>query len=221
VSNANNEPLIQNRRAFSSGEVAIENITTGKVRVLKTTLNMNLYAKSEEKIVLSDNTELHIGQETDSPYDGDVAIHIHPEKPVQFPLRFRIPSWCLNECDIYVNNKTERTAWADEWVVIDRVWNEGDCVDLRVQSMDLRMITIDPKSVEGPFKEERFSGGRITGRLKAWPARAWYPSEKDRRLTLTLTEFRDPASEFIYFNVPDPEDESLVQDELFQVRVGD
>jgi len=221
VSNTNDQPLIQNGRMFSSGEVGLENFTTGKVRVLKTALNINLYAKPEEKIELSDDTELHIRQETDFPCDGDVAIHINPEKPIKFPVRFHIPSWCLNECDIYVNGKRERTARADEWVVIDRVWSQGDRVDLKVQSMDLRMITIDPKSAEGPFQEERFPGGRITGRLNAWPARAWYPSESDRELTLTLTEFRDPASEFIYFHVPNPEDKSFVEDELSQVQIPD
>lgn len=221
VSNTNKQPLIQNGRIFSSGEVALENLTTGKVRVLKTALNINLYARPEEKIELSDDTELHIRQETDSPCDGDVAIHIDPEKPIKFPLRFRIPNWCLNECDIYVNNKVEHTALADEWAVIDRVWNQGDCVDLKVQSMDLRMITIDPQSIKGPFQEERFPGGRITGRLSAWPPRAWYPSERDRKLTLTLTEFRDPASELIYFHVPDPEDKSFVEDELSQVQIPD
>ena len=221
VSNANFQPLIQNGRTFSSSEVAIENFKTGKVCVLKTALNLNLYAKPEEKIGLSDDTELHIRQETDFPCDGDVAIHIDPERPIKFPLRFRIPNWCLNECDIYVNNKKERTALADEWVVIDRAWSQGDRVDLKVQSMDLRMITIDPQSIKGPFQEERFPGGRITVRLNAWPARSWYPSEKDRDLTLTLTEFRDPASEFIYFHVPNPEDKSFVEDELSQVQIPD
>ncbi|KPL23628.1 MAG: hypothetical protein AMJ75_05710 [Phycisphaerae bacterium SM1_79] len=221
VSNTNKQPQIQNRRTFSSGEVAIENFTTGKVRVLNAALNINLYARPEEKIELSDDTELHIRQETDSPCDGDVAIHIDPEKPIKFPLRFRIPNWCLNKCDIYVNNKKEHTALADESVVIDRVWNQGDRVDLKVQSMDLRMITIDPQSIKGPFQEERFPGGRITARLNAWPPRAWYPSDRDRDLTLTLTEFRDPASEFIYFHVPDPEDKFFVEDELSQVQIAD
>jgi hypothetical protein len=87
--------------------------------------------------------------------------------------------------------------------------------------MDLRMITIDPQSMKGPFQEERFPGGRVTGRLNAWPARAWYPSERDRELTLTLTEFRDPANGFIYFHVPDPEDKSFVEDELSQVQIPD
>ncbi len=221
ISNTNNQPLIQNGRMFSSGEVAFENFTTGKVRVLKTTLNINLYARPEEKIELSDDTELHIRQETDSPCDGDITIRIDPEKPIKFPLRFRIPNWCLNKCDIYVNNKKEHTALADEWVVIDRVWNQGDCVNLKVQSMDLRMITIDPQSIKGPFQEERFPGGRITSRLNAWPPRGWYPSERNRELTLTLTEFRDPKNEFIYFHVPDPEDKFFVEDELSQVQIPD
>ncbi len=221
VSNTNKQPLVQNGRTFSSSEVAIENFKTGKVRVSNTALNINLYARPEEKIGLSDDTELHIRQETEFPCDGDVVIHIDPEKPIKFPLRFRIPSWCLNECDIYVNSKRERRAWADEWVVIDRVWNQGDRVDVKVQPMDLGMITIDPQSIKGPFQEEHFPGGRITALLNAWPPRAWYPSERDRELILTLTEFRDPASEFIYFHVPDPEDKSFVEDELSQVQIPD
>ena len=220
VSITNNQPLIQNSKELSSCEVTTENLTSGRRAVLKGTVNINLYAKPEGKIKLKDNKQLHIHQRTASPYDGDIVIHINPEEPVKFPLRFLIPCWCLRGANVYVNGEKERVAWSEERVVIDRVWKQGDRVEVRMQSIDLRMITIDPESLEGPFRQERFPGGRITCQLKAWPAKAWYPEKNQRDLTLTLTEFRDPENEFIYFHVPNPESGSFVDDELSQVRLS-
>jgi hypothetical protein len=78
---------------------------------------------------------------------------------------------------------------------------------------DLRLLVIDPKTVEGPFKDNSVRPGGVACRVKAWGAGAWYPGGKPN-LTLELSEFADPAGEFTHFKVPNPRGEQIKNDEL-------
>ena len=78
---------------------------------------------------------------------------------------------------------------------------------------DLRLLTIDPATVEGPLKGTTFRPDGVSYRVKAWGPGKWYPMAK-HDLTLTLTEFPDPGGEAVYFKVPNPLDDRLVDDEL-------
>jgi DUF1680 family protein len=78
--------------------------------------------------------------------------------------------------------------------------------------MDLRLLTLDPKSLEGPVPDDALPGG-VACRVKAWGPGKWYPHAKPE-LNLTLTEFPDPAGEAAYFNVPNPNAAEIVDDEL-------
>ena len=80
--------------------------------------------------------------------------------------------------------------------------------------VDLRLLVIDPASLEGPIKDDSVRPGGQACRLRAWGPGAWYPHGKPN-LTLELTEFADPASEAVYFKVPNPNSEQLVEDQLF------
>lgn len=80
-------------------------------------------------------------------------------------------------------------------------------------NVDLRLLVIDPNSVEGPTKDDTVRPGGMACRVKAWGAGAWYPSGKPN-LTLELTEFADTGGEFIYFKVPDPNAVACEDDEL-------
>lgn len=78
---------------------------------------------------------------------------------------------------------------------------------------DLRLVTIKPETLAGPFPATPESGGYMTCTVDAWKTTSWYPHGKPE-YTLTLTEFADPDGEMIYFHLPNPEDPALVQDEL-------
>jgi DUF1680 family protein len=85
----------------------------------------------------------------------------------------------------------------------------------KLKDIDLRLVTIDPTSLEGPVADDSVRPGGMACRVKAWGPGVWYPfSERD--LELTLTEFADPAGEATYFNVPDPKAKDLVEDELVE-----
>ena len=83
----------------------------------------------------------------------------------------------------------------------------------KLANIDLRLLVIDPKSLEGPFKDDAVRPGGMACRIKAWGPGAWYPGGKPG-LALELSEFADPAGEFLYFKVPDPNGAGLSSDEL-------
>lgn len=85
--------------------------------------------------------------------------------------------------------------------------------------LDLRLLTLDLGSLEGPTPDDATCGGVPTCRVRAWGPGKWYPHAKPE-LTLALTEFTDPAGEAVYFNVPNPRDPRLVDDELAEARGG-
>ena len=79
--------------------------------------------------------------------------------------------------------------------------------------MDLRLIVVDPDSLQEPAADDTVHPGGLACRLQAWEPGAWYPMSK-KTLDLTLTEFADPAGEAVYFKVPDPNGAGFVDDEL-------
>ncbi len=85
-----------------------------------------------------------------------------------------------------------------------------------VNDMDLRLITVDPASVEGPFADDSVRPGGQACKVHAWEPGAWYPHAK-AGLELTLTEFPDPAGEATYFHTPNPNADGFVDDELIQI----
>lgn len=79
--------------------------------------------------------------------------------------------------------------------------------------MDLRLLVVDPASVEGPLPEDSVHPGGWACRLRAWAPGQWYPFAKPD-LHLLLTEFPDPGGEAIYFKLPNPTAPELLEDEL-------
>jgi len=77
-------------------------------------------------------------------------------------------------------------------------------IDLNADYMDLRTIFIDPSSLEGPVDD--------TIRIRAWSPGRFAHRKTD--LGLTLVEHADPATEAIYFKLPNPRDPALIDDEL-------
>ena len=83
-------------------------------------------------------------------------------------------------------------------------------------NMDLRLITIDSASIEGPVEDDTVHPNGMACKLRAWGPGSWYPFTK-ANLELTLTEFPDPGGEAAYFNVPNPNAQELTDDELILV----
>jgi DUF1680 family protein len=82
-----------------------------------------------------------------------------------------------------------------------------------LKEIDLRLLVIDPQSLQGPVADNSVRPGGLAFRVKAWKPGGWYPLEQFA-YTLTLTEFPDPDGEATFFKVPNPGDSRFVADEL-------
>ncbi len=82
-----------------------------------------------------------------------------------------------------------------------------------LEGVDLRAVTIDPDTLEGPTPDDTVHPGGLQCTVKAWHTTAWYPHAA-HNWTLTLTESADPASAMTFFHVPNPNDPALQPDPL-------
>jgi hypothetical protein len=87
-----------------------------------------------------------------------------------------------------------------------------------LKEIDLRLLVIDPQTLEGPVPDDSVRPGGLAFRVKAWKPGSWYPLVKTE-LTLTLTEFPDPNGEATFFKVPNPGESRFVADELLAPAV--
>ena len=55
---------------------------------------VNLYNESEASIPLPSGQKIVIKQETEYPWSGKIILYIKSEKPEEFSIFLRIPSWC-------------------------------------------------------------------------------------------------------------------------------
>jgi hypothetical protein len=78
-----------------------------------------------------DDVAVRIDTKTDYPFNDTLEMRIDPARPLHFPLRLRIPEWCVNP-RIAVNGEATAPAVGDYgFVTIDREWTSGDCVSVR------------------------------------------------------------------------------------------
>jgi DUF1680 family protein len=74
---------------------------------------------------------LRLRQQTDYPWDGEIAIELELEKPCQFSLALRIPGWC-RQATLAVNGQElaiEAICKAG-YAYIRRQWQSGDRIEL-------------------------------------------------------------------------------------------
>ena len=77
--------------------------------------------------------EVAVGIENYSSYprESAVRLRISTESPVAFKLKLRVPSWATRGYSVFVNgSRVHVDAPPDSWIVLDRVWKDGDLVDV-------------------------------------------------------------------------------------------
>ncbi|MCB8932266.1 MAG: glycoside hydrolase family 127 protein [Chthonomonadaceae bacterium] len=65
--------------------------------------------------------------EGDYPWSGTVSVRVEPERPVEFALRLRIPTWC-EDATLEVVGADQPAEYEDGYAVIKRTWSPGDLV---------------------------------------------------------------------------------------------
>jgi DUF1680 family protein len=135
-------------------------------------LCVNLFVPSAVSWNL-DGQEIQIEQETAYPESDTVTLTVRPQKNVSFKLGFRVPGWSQGATVSVNGNQLDVPANAGSWATIDRTWNAGDRVTIRIP-MRLRLVPIDkqhPQRVAlmyGPVV--LVQDGRYTQRLTSVPS---------------------------------------------------
>ncbi len=103
----------------------------------------NLYGSSEANIELCDGSTVRINQQTQYPWDGQIAFRITPQHTAVFTLHLRIPGWCttahITLNGVAVNEKPR----SGEYVHLKREWSAGDVVELTL-NMPVEFIESHP-----------------------------------------------------------------------------
>jgi uncharacterized protein len=98
------------------------------------------YGPCKISALAGDRVPVRIECRTDYPFNETIDITVTPERAAEFPLSFRIPSWC-REPEIAVNDAAASHATdSHRFVRIARVWQPGDRVRLRFP-MEIRVKT--------------------------------------------------------------------------------
>ncbi|MCQ2151575.1 MAG: glycoside hydrolase family 127 protein [Bacteroidales bacterium] len=95
-------------------------------------LAVELYSECEARAKVADGVDVNLKEETNYPFEEKIRFTISINDDVTFPLYLRIPSWCRN-ASIKVNGrKAIATLEAGCRARIERVWSDGDVVELNV-----------------------------------------------------------------------------------------
>lgn len=115
-----------------------------------------LYGSNRTTIPL-DGSDVDIQQEADYPYDGDIILTLTPPEPLAFQLKLRVPTWARTgqlvpgELYDYANRTSEtwqvmlngepvEAELEQGFAVLDRTWEPGDRVELKLP-MPVRFST--------------------------------------------------------------------------------
>ena len=90
-----------------------------------------MYAASTVTAKVADGTAVTITETTDYPFAETVTLRLTTPRPVAFPLHLRIPGWCASPA-VTVNGAAVAAPPGPAYTVVNRTWNSGDTVVLRL-----------------------------------------------------------------------------------------
>lgn len=128
---------------------------------------INLYISSATTIVFQDQL-LAIQQISDFPWEGNAAINVEVEEPVQANFRLRIPGYVINRpvpSDLYFYDNHVTSTFEvkvngeliasemDEagYVSIDRIWSKNDKIEVSFP-FELKKVVSHPKVMDNKGK---------------------------------------------------------------------
>lgn len=92
-------------------------------------LYVNQYISNEARVSLADSV-IKVNMTADMPWEGDVSLALSMKKDSFFELNLRMPTWS-DGVEIRINGMlTEVSVTKDGYIVIDRIWSNGDRVDI-------------------------------------------------------------------------------------------
>ncbi len=109
-----------------------------------------LYAANETTAKVGNNQLVVLKEETHYPFDEKVSFTLKTEKPVDFPLYLRIPSWTNGKATLKVNGQTVHMSATKgaQYACIKRKWQSGDQVELTLpMSFSMRTWQTNKNSI--------------------------------------------------------------------------
>jgi DUF1680 family protein len=89
-----------------------------------------LYCGSAATVPLASG-KVKVEQTTKYPWEGEIELKLMPERPMMITLRCRIPGWCKNLPEVWLNGEKQRELIIDKsHIVLMREWKPGDKVRL-------------------------------------------------------------------------------------------
>ena len=112
-----------------------------------------LQAESDAMIAMSPTIDVEgkavaIEQQTNYPWDGDVAVTV--KDAASFALKLRVPGWCRG-WTLRVNGAAATPEVKDGYVALDRAWAAGDVVELSLD-MPVALVRANPRVYEDAGK---------------------------------------------------------------------
>ena len=108
-------------------------------------LAVHLYIQSEITKQNIAGASVQLKLETNYPWSGLIKLWVETDRSATFSLRLRIPGWCHNY-KIKVAGKAVETREEKGYIVIQRLWNSGDTVELELD-MPVEKIVSHPSVI--------------------------------------------------------------------------
>nr|WP_232001418.1 beta-L-arabinofuranosidase domain-containing protein [Proteiniphilum saccharofermentans] len=125
---------------------------------------INLYTGFTSTVPLTTKKKVVIKQETNYPADGKIRLQIETDKPEDFTVGLRIPSWSKNN-SVAVNGEKIEGVNAGMYCKINRQWKKGDVITL---DLDVRGRVVKQDGyaavMKGPVvlaRDSRFCDGFV------------------------------------------------------------
>ncbi len=134
-----------------------------------------VYGASEVKAKVANGKEVHFIEETNYPFDEKISFIYKTPEAVEFPFHLRIPLWCKN-ASIRVNGKDIGKCNAGDIKVINRLWKNGDKVELGLP-MEVNVSRWKEASIgieRGPLVYALPIKGRISEKVSDDFPNPWY-----------------------------------------------
>lgn len=109
---------------------------------------LHLYDAAHISWRLANGAPLALTQQTRYPWDGTITITVEPQRPAEFTLYLRIPSWTPG-ATVTVNGKSaaDPAPQPGSYAALRRTWQPGDTVTLALD-MPVTLLEADPRVPE-------------------------------------------------------------------------
>lgn len=100
-------------------------------------LSAGVYAPCVVRFTNKAGVDITVTEATEYPFDENITLTIEVSEPAHFPLRLRIPSWCLG-ARVSVNGADIAGIKEGSYCQLSREWHSGDTVKLQLP-MEVRV----------------------------------------------------------------------------------